>query len=217
MKYALLAIMALAVSGAEKKLLPGQAGNDDVDLTGSIILDREEVKHAVGADMGPGYVVVRIKVIPKADDPIRISADDFTLLSRKDGERSPALSPYQIAGRGALVVKRATTSQTVGTDRIGPSWGGIGGTQPGRLPGPGGNAGTGSSVESGTADAKIESEKGAKENPLLAILQAKVLPDKETKEPVEGLLFFNLETKLKPKDVSLFYKGAAGRLSMDFK
>jgi hypothetical protein len=219
MKRALICLsIALAASAGEKKPLPGQAGNDDVELVASVIVDRDEIKQALGgSDLGAGYVAVRIKVMPKADDPIRVSPDDFTLLSRKDGERSPSLSAYQIAGRGALVVKRATASQTVGTDRIGPSWGGISGGGIGRMPGSGGSAGTGGGVESGTADAKIETEKGAKDNPLLAVLQAKSLPDKDTKEPVEGLLYFNLELKVKPKDLSLQYKGAAGRLTMDFK
>ena len=32
-----------------------------------------------------------------------ISPDDFTIISRKDGQRSVALSPGQIAGTGALI------------------------------------------------------------------------------------------------------------------
>ena len=44
-----------------------------------------------------------------------------------------------------------------------------------------------------------------------------MLPDKETKEPVEGLLYFLLEGKNKAKDLGLLYKGPAGRLAMDFK
>ena len=42
------------------------------------------------------------------------------------------------------------------------------------------------------------------------------MPDKETKTPVEGLLYFSISgAKLKPKDVSLVYNGAAGKLIMD--
>jgi hypothetical protein len=44
-----------------------------------------------------------------------------------------------------------------------------------------------------------------------------MLRDSETKDPVEGLLYFLLEGKNKPKDLGLIYKGAAGRLAMDFK
>src|ERR1043166_2621777 len=145
MKYTTIFLaIALAATAGERKPLPGQAGNDDIELVASVIVNRDEIRQALGgSDLGEGYVAVRIKVMPKADDKIRVSPDDFTLLSRKDGERSPALSAYQIAGRGAMVVKRATTTQTVGTDRTGPVWGGIGGGGIGRLPGSGGNMGTG--------------------------------------------------------------------------
>ena len=44
-----------------------------------------------------------------------------------------------------------------------------------------------------------------------------MLHDVETKEPVEGLLYFLLDGKNKVKDLGLIYKGPAGRLAMDFK
>src|SRR5713226_200492 len=97
--FAAVAILAL---GGEKRLLPGQAGNDDIELTGGVIIDHDEIHQALGADLGAGYVVVRMKATPKTEEPLRISPDDFTLVSRKDGEKSAALSPTQIAGRGAL-------------------------------------------------------------------------------------------------------------------
>ena len=84
------------------------------------------------------------------------------------------------------------------------------------MPGNGGGMGNGGAAERGTVDATVDTEKNAKENPLLGILKQKNLPDKDIKEPIEGLLFFALDGKLKPKDVTLMYKGAAGRLMMDF-
>ena len=59
--------------------------------------------------MEPGYIVVRIKVEPRMLQAIRISADDFTLVSRKDGERSEALVPSQIGGAANLILKSKTT------------------------------------------------------------------------------------------------------------
>ena len=41
----------------------------------------------------------------------------------------------------------------------------------------------------------------AKASPALGPLTEKILPDKETKTPVEGLLYFSISGKLKPKDV----------------
>jgi hypothetical protein len=201
MKRFLLFASLLCFAG-DRKQLPGQAGNDDVDLEASVILGHDEVTSVVGGDIGEGYVVVRMKVIPKGDKPLRVGPDDFTVVSRKDGQRSMALAPSEIAGKGALVVKRGTADG----GKTGLYAGGIGG-------------GLGSSP--GTVQRDVikgtQIDDNAKENPALASLTAKVLPDKETKTPVEGLLYFSINGKLKPKDVSLQYKGAAGKLIMEFE
>src|SRR5262249_16821711 len=132
--------------------------------------------------------------------------DNFTLISRKDGDRSPALEPTQIAGQGALVVHPAAQQPGGdGTRTNGPIWGGV-------------------SVRAGKSAANKEGDgpepkldNSIPETPLLGALKEKILADMETKTPVEGLLYFNLGGKLKPKDVSLIYKGPAGKLVMDFK
>jgi hypothetical protein len=186
----------------ERKQLPGQAGNDDVDLEGSVILNHDEIFNAIGADIGEGYVVVRMKVIPKGDKPLRIGPDDFMVICRKDGQRSAALSPSEIAGKGAMVVKHGTA------DGSKSSWG-VGGI----------GAGLGSSP--GTVQRDVikgtQIDDNAKESPALGPLAAKILPDKETKTPMEGLLYFSISgNKLKPKDIALQYKGDAGKLTMEF-
>jgi hypothetical protein len=188
--------------GGERKQLPGQAGNDALDLEGSVILTHDEVTNAIGSDIGEGYVVVRMKVIPKGATPLRIGPDDFTMISRKDGQRSTALAPSEIAGKGAMVVKHGTA------DGSKSSWG-VGGM----------GAGVGSSP--GTVQRDVikgtQIDDNAKESPALGPLTAKILPDKETKTPIEGLLYFSISGKLKPKDVALVYKGDAGKLVMEFE
>jgi hypothetical protein len=201
-RFAFLGIMAgLVCFGGERKQLPGQAGNDDVDLEGSVIVQHDEVTNAIGSDIGEGYVVVRMKVIPKGDKPLRIGPDDFTMISRKDGQKCAALAPSEIAGKGAMVVKHGTA------DGSKSSWG-VGGM----------GAGLGSSP--GTVQRDVikgtQIDDNAKESPALAPLTAKILPDKETKTPMEGLLYFSINGKLKPKDVALVYKGDAGKLIMEF-
>jgi hypothetical protein len=202
-RFALLGIIAgLVCLGGERKQLPGQAGNDDIDLEGSVIIGHEEITSAVGSDIGEGYVVVRMKAIPKSATPLRIGPDDFTMISRKDGQRSTALSPSEIAGKGALVVKRGSSDNR----KSGWSAGGMGG-------------GLGSSP--GTVQRDVikgtQIDDNAKESPALAALTEKVLPDKETKTPIEGLLYFSISGKLKPKDVAIVYKGPAGKLIMEFE
>lgn len=204
--WPILLTSAVALLVAEKKPLANQAGNDDIDLTGTVLLERQEVQQALGADLGPRYVLVRIKVTPKADAGLRVGPDDFTLLSRKDGERSPALEPSQIAGKGELVVKAAAQQPGGdGTRTNGPIWGGV-------------TVRAGSSkkaADSDTPEPKIDNT--VEENPIIGVLKEKILPDTETKAPVEGLLYFMMDGKLKPKDVSLIYKGPAGKLVIDFK
>ena len=40
---------------------------------------------------------------------------------------------------------------------------------------------------------------------------------KEITEPVSGLLYFQLEGKVKPKDLELYFKTSAGRLGLRFR
>jgi hypothetical protein len=181
-----LIIVSLAVA-ADIKSLPNQAGNGNIDLSGTVVLDPKEIQQLLGAPMEPGYVVVRIKVSPRMAQAIRISADDFTLVSRKDGERSEALIPSQIGGPASLILKSKTTYA--------------------------GSPG----VSSTSVNVTPGDTKKAPDSPLIKLLESKMLADAETKEPVEGLLYFLLEGKNKPKDLGLLYKGQAGRLAMDFK
>jgi len=194
MKYiAIFAAFCVFVVAGERKPLPGQAGNDDVELVASLVIDRAQVTEAVGADMGAGYIVARIKVSPKTDKPLRISPDDFTIISRKDGQASQALSPGQIAGTGALVVKPAANQPGgLGTATNGPIWGGVmGGSSRG--------AGNSAATDRGV-DVKVDNDsnksKDGKDSPLLAALKAKVLADKESLEPLEGLLYFPIDGKI---------------------
>lgn len=175
--------------------MPGQATNDNIELTATVLLDRDDVHDALGEDPGPDYVIVKMKAVSKTGKPLRISPDDFTLISRKDGQRSSSLTPTQIAGKGALIVKSATLSD--GAHGLGASPGTA------RLSAP-----TGVTV--------VEDGKPS-EGPLLDALKAKIMQERETDEPVEGLLYFTMEGKLKPKDVSIIYKGPAGKVVMDFK
>jgi hypothetical protein len=221
MKSTLILFFALIVASAgDIKPLPGQAGNDDIELLATPIIDRDGVTQAVGEDMGTGYVLVRIKITPK-DKSLRISPDDFTILCRKDGQRSTALSPGQIAGKGALIVKAAANQPGgAGTATNGPIWGGVGGIGMGsRGSNPGKDAPVGVQADNGDKD-KTDRDKPKekeKDSPLLAALKAKCLPDVETKEPVEGLLYFLVDGKFKQKDLALFYKGQAGRLTLEFE
>jgi len=189
----LCALAAIAAMAADKKAFPGQAGNDNIELTGSLILDPAEIRTAVGSDLGPGIVVARVKASNKTGEPMRIGPGDFSLLSRKDGDRAEALAPGELAGGSALIVKRDTAARGYAHITNQPGFTGVGGMS--------------------KADKPVDQT-------LLAALKSKEMPDQETKPngSVEGLLYFSMESaKLKLKDLSLTYKGSGGRLSMEFK
>lgn len=215
------AVFLPAMLAGDKKTLDGagQSGNDDVEIAAAAMLDHDSARQALGADLGAGYLVVRVTVSPKNDKAVSIGPDDFTLLSHKDGQRSQPFAPSQIAGKGGLVLsqKGIGSGGMRGGDPSGPVWGGIPGTGGRPRQGPGSGGGFGNSGDPTVADVRKQDDKNAKDNPLLAVLQAKVLPDKESSEPVSGLLYFPLEGKHKAKDISLIYKGPAGRLVLEFR
>ena len=201
-------VLSLSLGAADKSL-PNQAGNSKLGLVGTAITDRKAITALMGNDMGEGFIVVQIKASPQTLVPLRISIDDFTLVSRKNGEKSGAMAPSAIAGSAALIVLRADPQ----------SGGGLGtrSNSPIGIPGMGRGGGIGNtgSVDSGTADARIETRTDA--DPRLPFLEAKAFQDRETLEPVEGLLYFNLTGKIEPKNLGLIYAGPAGRLVIDFK
>jgi hypothetical protein len=214
----ILSLLAVAALAADKKVIgPAEASGDDFAFTATAIMDRAEIQQALGADLGDGFVVLRLKATPKGDKPIRISPDDFTLLSRKDGERCPALSASQIAGRGSITVKAAKDQpNSWGTPVAnGPIWSGIG-TQIKRQPA----ADKGDSAKEDPKkkdDSPAAAPAGPDQTDLLTALKAKSIPDNEIKQPVEGLLYFRMDGKNKLKDLTVLYKGDGGRLVADFK
>jgi len=206
-----LSILLLCASGvsllaSDPKPLPNQAGNDALDLSGTVLMVRNYIELALdGPSLPPGYMVVRLKATPKSEGALRLSPDDFTLLSRKDGQRSPSLSPHQIAGGGTVLVVKPAANQPRGdgTTVNGPVWGGV-------------SVGRKSPVNN-DGDAGVRTTTADEDSPLLKVLTEKSLPDKDIKTSVEGLLYFAIDGKLKPKDLSLIYQGPAGKLVIDFK
>jgi hypothetical protein len=211
-----VAVSALLAS-ADKKLPVEKSSNELVEIAG-VLLDKDEVVKEFGSDLGGGVLVMRTTVRPLSEKPVKIDYDDFFLLDTNSGQRSAPYEPSQIAGTGALVLTpNGVRNAGMASNPRGPSWGGIPGTggRPRQLPGSGAEAG--SSTTTTTTDTKVEAEKDAKPNPRLAALKEKILPQKEVTETITGLLYFQMEGKVKPKDLELTYKSPAGRLLMRFK
>jgi hypothetical protein len=83
------------------------------------------------------------------------------------------------------------------------------------LPGDGNSIGNSSSEVSN--DATIKEDTGKKKDPMLAILESKILPEKETEQPISGLLYFPMDPKQKAKQLEFYYTTSSGRISLRFK
>ncbi|MBV9762908.1 MAG: hypothetical protein JO340_20275 [Acidobacteriaceae bacterium] len=202
-----LAMCAATLPGARKVVSPStSASNEQVDIIASISLTEDEVTQKLGEDAGPGVVLLDVRVVPKTDKPLRITPDDFILLAHDDGQRSQPFDPSELAGEGAMVesVKTADpgkkTSAMVG---FGGMIGGGGGASPGN-------------PKQTTVNAKMDTKSEGNPN-LLKALKKNQLPTAESVEPVEGYLYFRLDGKHKLKNLTVMYRGAAGKLDLEFQ
>jgi hypothetical protein len=209
---ALLALSAFAKDKdkeKEKDFTSGVAENKIVSITATPYMERAEVTQAAGADLGPYVTAIKITVQPKAGK-LRIDRDDFTLLTFKNGEHSTPLAPSELGARTDITVKGLQVGPDGPlADHHTPLWsvGGLNTTQ---------NDGA-KSVPNPTTTAN-DNKDGTykKKDPLVELLKQKVLPEKETDQPVSGLLLFNIE-KQKLKDVELIYKTSDGPVKVRFK
>lgn len=206
----LLTFVVCLAAGQELPL--GRSSNDKVEIQAELVLGKDQIRQALGpnipgADLGGNYIGVRVTVRPLSDTPVKIWREDFMMLSEKDGQRSSAFGPTQIAGSGTMVIKmKQGDSVGTGVDRV-PIWAG----------GPIGGGGAGSATtQTATPEAEMKDD-GRKDTPLLTALREKMLPEKSATEPVTGLLFFEIDGKVKPKNLELFYKTESGdRLGLKF-
>src|SRR5579871_505840 len=207
-RFGLAVLIFLTVLGAAEKKLPiDQTSNDVIEISASPIIDKDQIRQELGSDLGGDIVVVRVQVRPVSDKPVKVSLDDFLLVSGKDGQRSQPFAPSQIAGDTSLVLTPQGARNGLGANK-GPKWSG--------LAGPFGLGGGSGSLGTSNTDTKVETVHSDKSNPLLAVLKEKVLPEKEITEPISGLLYFQMVGKFKPKDLEFHYKGPAGQLALRF-
>ena len=204
-------IFLTALGAAEKKLPIELTSTDVLEISATPIIDKDQIRHEVGSDLGGDIVVVRVQLRPVSEKPVKVSLDDFLLVSGKDGQRSQPYAPSQIAGDMALVLTpQGAKNAGMGANK-GPRWGGMAGP----LGFPGGSVGNTGGTSS--VDTKVETVNSDKPNPLLQTLKDKVLPEKEINEPISGLLYFQMVGKFKAKDLELHYKGPAGQMALRFR
>lgn len=195
---------ALLSASADKTLPIEEATNDQVDVTANVVIDREQIKQDLGYDLGADIILVNVTVRDVSDKPVQISRSDFLLVSAKDGQRSEPFEPGQLAGSDSLTVTPTGMRKTRNRPGLGIGLGGIG-------LGSGGNDGTNPN------DVKVDAHRDDKVNPVLAVLDKKILQEKQITDKISGQLYFEITGKVKAKDLELRYKGAGGKLALRFK
>ena len=203
-----LCLSVCLVFAAKKVVSPStSASNEQVDIVATIFLSEDEVTQKLdGEDAGPGIVLLDLQVTPKTDTPLRMTPDDFTLLAHDDGQRTQPFDPSELAGQGALVesVKTGSTSKT----GVGVGFGGIfGGAGSGASPG---------NPRPQTVNSKMDTKSEGNPN-LLKALKKRQFRATESIEPVQGYLYFRLDGKHKLKNLTVLYRGAAGKLDLEFQ
>jgi hypothetical protein len=83
-KILTLAILtATLLPAADKKLPIEETTNDQLTITATAMLDRDQIKQELGYDLGADMAVVRVTLHTVSDKPVQVSHDDFLLISNK--------------------------------------------------------------------------------------------------------------------------------------
>lgn len=202
---------SLCAYAGEKHTPTGQVENKHVAIRATVYADKDGIKQLLGSDLGGFYVVVQVEMTPR--ETLKILRDDFMLRSDRDGEKAKPYSASEMLGNSVMVV-----SQTYGGGggvMNNPTPGGGVWGPPIFLPGAGSSIGNGSSEVSN--DTTIKEDATKKKDPMLAVLESKILPEKETEQAISGLLYFPMDPKQKPKQLELYYTTPSGRISLRFK
>jgi hypothetical protein len=224
---ALLLLCALLPAATNPGPFKSTARSAKVSIDAELYLDRTQVEQLIGNSMDGYLVVVKVRIASnRPNESIRLFRDDFVLVSSKDGQRSEPFSPEMLGGSSTMVVSEVVTSAgPVMGQNTGPVWGGIptGGPVPTdgprRIENPNNSGGTAGSptATSTSVEQKIQDGKpGNKPVAWLETLKTKVLQEGELTEVREGLLYFPLDGKHKPKQISLLFNGVLPKMELSF-
>ncbi len=228
----LLMVMSFAnpLLAAEKFVgpYPGTGKAATVQIEAELYMDKGQVEQLIGNSMDGYLVAVKVRITPlRAKEPIRLFRDDFVLVSAKDGQRSQPFAPEQLAGTSTMVVSQVMISAgPVAGQQSGPVWGPTAGGGPVPMGGPrridtpgnsGGSIGSPTAGATGVEQTIKEDKASDSQTAWLEVLKAKVLREGEINEPVEGLLYFPLNGKHKPKQMTLLFNGTWPKTEISFE
>jgi hypothetical protein len=194
-----------------------EAKTEDMAVKARLVRDQKEIRGLLENDLNGEYVLVELEIRPSPGAKFTLDRDDFLMRSYRNNDTSEAQSPDRIAGGSVLVLGGRTASSGV----ISETGGGI---PVGGLPGTGtrprriGDDTVG--ITSGNSSERtVEAAQGAKRNAqsLMERLQARELPVGPVDETVRGFLYFQMNPKDNPKNLTLNYDGPPGKFRIHFK
>ena len=201
----LLGALSLSAKDNKDKKAYNEISAETVTLSGKAYVDPESIKQLLGSDMGGHYIIIKMTVTPKGDKPLNVQLSDFQLFCEGDGDRTLPQLPAEITAAASLVLKQGQSGIGSLGEQTGITWSGVGF---------GGGGGKKKKDDDSQPSAKMT--KSTKDEGLKTTLTEKALPEKETTQPLSGLLYFPMEKK-KLKDLVLFYTTPTGKLRLYFK
>ena len=224
---ALVLFASLLPAAANPGPFKSTARSAKVTIEAELYLDRGQVEKLIGNSMDGYLVVAKVKISSnRPNEQIRLFRDDFVLVSSKDGQRSEPFAPEMLAGSSTMVVNEVVLSTgPIMGQNTGPVIGGIPGGgpvptgPPRRIDTPGSHGSTAGTptASATTVEQTIHDGKpGDKQVAWLETLKAKVLKEGELTQAHEGLLYFPLNGKHKPKQITLLYNGVNPRMELTF-
>jgi hypothetical protein len=189
----------------------------DMEVRARLVRDRQEITSLLGNDLDGDFILVELDLKPLYGAKIELKRGDFLMRSYRNNDTSTAQSPDRIAGGSELVLGKAETV-TVGiysqrTSGI-PVGGAPGtGTRPRRIGGE--DPITGGGVKS-SEKSEVSQHDRTGEGDLLSRLESNELPLGEVDDVVHGYLYFQLNPKDKPKQLTLNYHGPGGEFQIHF-
>lgn len=159
---------------------------NDAVEVAAVVLDAAAMTQATGTDFSKTYTVIEVTVTPKGKT-YDVQPDDFLLRIPSDADSSGPMAASQVLGAGGgLVLHREP-------EHIGIN---------------GGNVAT-VGLSAGANKASVPAAD-------VSALQKRMLPAKNTSDPVTGLLFFPFAKK-KPGNLDLVFTTPGGKLHIEFK
>jgi hypothetical protein len=177
-----------------------------MEIRARLLNDPAEIKSRLGGDAPTNLVVLETQAALLEEGKFTLDLEDFLLVSGRDGQKSTHVRPDQLASANVLIVSQTSSGGAHAGPVVGNRIPGIGSPPP---------SGIGSGGP-GLDGIKTEEKRVKQKTDLLQKLREQQMPIEVTATGVKGLLYFLVEGKWKPKDLTLLYRGKDGRITLDF-